>query len=429
MEPEKLLEVIKAGEGQTLEFKRECPKDIATDVCALANADGGTIVFGVSDGGELVGCNAKEVKEKVSAAMNSVFPAPSIRFEDAAVGQKNFVVMTVGKVKGLCAIGGTAHIRIGVAKRPMSLNEIVAQASESVLSTTLDRQPTTAGLEGLDEKAVSWFGERRAGRGLKYAGLMELLRKMGAVVKANGSERLSLAGLLFFSKDPQSYLPHTYLRISINGEWVRVGGAIWAIADQAEAILEKNIKTVSIKSGFRREDHREYPMPAVREAVINALVHRNYAVESEVFVYLDGERLRVVNPGSFPPGVSIDDPRPVPRNPLLYELMFQAGYVEKQGSGIKLILEQCQRSPLCRVSYKISGGFTEVAFERKIEKALEKELAEILERLAGESKTASALAEELGISKMTALRRLRALREMGIVERQGRGSRTEYRRP
>jgi ATP-dependent DNA helicase RecG len=317
-----------------------------------------------------------------------------------------------------------AYLRVGTSKRPLSIQEILALGVEELLFQ-LDRLPTDAPARELSMKYVRWFGERRRSRGLERTDVKRLIRTLGAITRKNGRSVLSLGGLLFFHPRPQDYLPHAAIRVIRSDRWKRFEGPVWSAVDEALAHIVAGLSTASLVVGARREDYPEYPPRALREALVNAVVHRNYSISSEVFVRIENDKLSISNPGGFPPGTSVENPRPVPRNPLLYELMFQAGYVERQGRGIRLIQEECEKHPFVCVEFRTGPDFTEVIFHKKPAELDDLE-TRLLAVLRGRELPSSALARELGTSKVTVLRRLKRLEAMGLVRARGRGAQRRY---
>ncbi len=109
----------------------------------------------------------------------------------------------------------------------------------------------------------------------------------------------------------------------------------------ADDFIRKNIRLLGTRAekSFRREDKFEYPMEALREAIINALIHRDYFETGDVRVFIFDDRVEVINPGTFPEGVSPKRPKHKPVNEILCQLVYDVGYIEKYGSGIQLIKE------------------------------------------------------------------------------------------
>lgn len=417
MKTQTFLDLIKRGENERVEFKSKISKDIGEEICAFSNAEGGYIFIGITDNGDFEGCNIKSTKEKASQYLLNIIPPLGIKYHSITIDKKDILIIEVPSSKHLCAIGGTVFIRTGTSKRPLSIQEILAMGTEYLLFE-IDKTPTEE--KDADKELVEYFISQAR---VDIKNPIQYLKKMGVWTKDG---KITIAGLLFFHKNPQSYLAHTAVRLIYqDGSWKRFNGPIWKIVEDLEKEIQGISKLTPIQPGFKRIDIHEYPMKAVREAIINALVHRNYAIKSEVFVNLTPGSLTIKNPGSFPPGTTPEEPNPIPRNPIIYELMFQMGFVERQGRGIELIYAECKKHPFVKVKYNLSTNFTEIVFkkEKDLLSTVEKD---ILSVISNGEKTSSEIASKIGISKVTVLRKIDRLREINFVEKIGNGPATRY---
>ncbi|MFW6083470.1 MAG: RNA-binding domain-containing protein [Thermoplasmatota archaeon] len=417
MDQETFLNLLKRGETQEIEFKTRVPKDIGEEICALANSNGGTILIGISDEGDLTGCNIKNSKEKISQHLNNITPPVEVEYDQTNIDEKEFLVVYVPKSDHLCGIGGTVFLRTGTSKRPLSIQEILAQGTETLLFE-IDKTPTDKTPN--DQYIEKFASEAR----IEIKSIHEYLKNMEAITKEG---KLTIASLLMFHEEPQSSLPHTSVRMTFqDGSWKRFKGPLWKIVKNLEEEMKNRFTLTSIQPGFKRLDVYEYPMKAIREALINALVHRNYGIKSEVFIDLSSNRLEIKNPGSFPPGTTPESPHPVPRNPILYELIFQMGYVERQGRGIQLIKKECEKHPFVSFKYEFDTNFTILNFKKEVNSFTEQE-KEILSSLSEDEKSAKELASELDVSKVTVLKKIDRLRELKLVTKKGTGPSTRYK--
>jgi len=421
MELEDVLKAIAEGENERVEFKEDFAKDIGKEICALANAEGGYILIGVDDKGVIKGYRTSRLKDKISSYLISITPLPKVKFFDFTIKNKKILVVKVEKSKETCTIGNTAWIRIGTSKRALTLQEIISRGVERVL-LTIDKSPTLVEEKEIDREALRFFSERRVERGLRPA-TKTTLKKLGTIVKRNGKDVLTFAGVLCFVKTPQHYYPFTSVRIKIGEDWYRVEGTVFELVEKTMDILFERLARRKLVVKAKRIEGLPYPSKAVREALVNALVHRNYAIESEVFVYAEENKIRISNPGSFPEGTSPEDPKPLPRNPLLYELMFQAGYVEREGQGIKMMREECEAAGI-KMNYMLKPNWTELIFE--IPEELGKRGSLIINLLKETSMSATELASYLKVSRVAVLKELKVLLEKGIVGKKGKGRSTKY---
>lgn len=433
MKIEDVLKLVSKGEGQNIEFKRALTKDISHEVVAMANSGGGSILVGVSDNGEIIGC--KLDLDKLSSYLQQITPPIKIDLESVVLNNRRVYVLKVYDDGKLHSIGGIVYIRIGTIKRPLDLQEIGIRLVDT-LETYFDKQVSPLKYDEVDPKTLEYYFDRLArirSREIDEGSWAKYLRSIGAVVEKDGELYLSYAGLLFFYSNPEEYIPYSGLRIvKMGGDGLPVSsrdiyGPIWRIADEAIHYLESEITELEIVIGARRGRIRKYPIRAIREAVINALTHRNYAIASDIILFIYSDRLIVNSPGSLVPGVDLEDPVHIPRNPVLSQLMFDAGYIERYGVGIILMKRLCSEHPYVDVEFKSKGYSFKVIFKLSIEKLGLDDIDEkIMSILSNRSSTSTELAKEVGLSKQATIKRLNKLIVAGLIRRYGKGWRTTY---
>jgi len=426
MDVNRLISLIKAGENERVEFKRTATSSIAREICAMANADGGYVLIGVDDSGEIVGCDEKRVREILASSLQSITPPLKVKTSTVEIGDRKVVVVEVPKSKTLCSIGGVAYIRIGSGIRPLSIQEIVMLSSE-LGTVTWDEFPA-ADASFMKGEYVEWFFsamEEARGRRIPREDWNRYLRS----AKALRGNMLTNAGFLFFT-DVEEFIPHAGGRIvKLVGEepvWSReFRGPVWRVIDEIYSELTSQFRTVELVVGTRRVKLPEYPLRAVREAIINAFAHRNYAIPADVRIFFYPDRLVIRNPGGLMPGVDLEDPEHVPRNPNLCGLLYDAGYIEKYGYGLRLIREECRKHGLVEVEFRSTANRFEVIFKKKTGEFLDDTDRKILEFLSIPRRSGE-IAEYVGLSKPSVLKRLEKLEALGLVRAVGRGSQRKY---
>jgi ATP-dependent DNA helicase RecG len=407
-----ILELISKGECEEIEFKSNMPKDLSKSICALANANGGYIIIGISDGKKIVGVDAEKIKEKVSASLSSLLPIPKIKMKEVEINNKTILVLKVEKSKDLVTSGGIAYIRIGRSVRTMNLNEILIKASE-VGIVEFDEQISPLTLSNISADCLQWLIKSR-----KKRWLVGSWKKILSSLRLIKKQRLTFAGVLFLYKKPQEIYPHTRIRVMKNNEWTNIEGPFKDLVKRSLDILKSEIKFIVLERLGERIEIPTYSERAFRETIVNALVHRNYALASEIFIKI-GDKIIIENPGSFPPGVSIEDPKPIPRNRWVYETAFQTGFVEKIGSGLEIIQNEAKKNPFFNVRFELDSNWTKVIFERSFE-SFGKDEEKVLLFLT-KPRTSSEIAEFIGKSKPTVLNILKSLKNIGLVDCEGSG--------
>lgn len=430
-----IINIIKQGEGETVEFKTS-PAGIAHDICAFLNTAGGMALIGVDNQGNLVGIEGDQ-RQKISDLLEGIQPAPKVVINKVIIEDKEIIIIKVPKSDKLHSIGGRIYIRLAANNRPLSSEEIIEKAAESTALFYDEIPHLEASRNDINDKKVEQYLNRREMiRGVKIRGSLDDNLRLLKIMKLYRKKPVPTnGGLLFFGKDPQRYIGYSRVKlIDFQDEDMREYkdqkeflGTIDAIVEGIEEHWAKNIAKVGgLIVGFKRHEFFEYPMSALREALVNALIHRNYADPTEVIIFVFPTRMLIKNPGSFPPGVTPQHPEHKARNPLLTQFMYDMGYMEKYGSGIMKIKEDCRNHPLVNVYFHLKAFGTEVEFKKEKELKIDETNQKILDCLRNGPKRSSELAAFAGISKQSVLTRLQDLLQIGLVLEQGRGPELRY---
>ena len=372
-----LLEIIANGENSGVEFKRDDirPEQLAKEAVAFANLQGGRILLGVEDNGEITGLRRDNAQEWVlNAFRDKVHPQIIPFYEEIQVGQGQtvgVVTLAQGFSKPYVLRHNNredAYIRMGdrseLATREQQLRlfesggllhvEVLPVAGTSLANLDIDRldfylrsiikDPEVPGND------AEWM-ERLLGLGLMA------LDGMGNTV-------CSVAGLLCFGINPRRFLRQAGLRVMafpgvdkeyralldvildapLVGRWKMVAGAKQLVdtglIEKFAAALEPFVsqEASGIDANMRREKTWFYPWEALRETVINALAHRDWtrAIDIEVDSY--GDRLEVISPGKLQNSMTISKMvagQRSPRNTLIVEILRDYGYVDARGMGVR----------------------------------------------------------------------------------------------
>jgi ATP-dependent DNA helicase RecG len=426
MDLEEFIYLIQSGESEVLEFKESAGKNIHHEISAFANSDGGKIIVGVSDTGKIVGTDVKDAIEKVTSSVQSIIPPPTIKTQKISVDNKDLLVITIDKSSNLCSIGGIVYIRTGTGVRPLSLQEIVMLSSE-MGTINWDEIPMLP-KEDARPDYIDWFFERvkeTRGKTIADDNRSRYLRSAGAIK----NDKLTNAGILFFTDATENIACAKIRRVGMSEDgpvWSEeYEGPVWKVIEEAYENLMKEIKKIDVVAGTRRIKVEEYPPRAIREALINAVCHRNYTIGADVNILVYPDRFKIKNPGGLMPGVDIKDPEHIPRNPSLSNLLYDSGYIERYGFGIKMIEEEVENHPMCSVEFKAAPSTFTVIFKKVLSSSIDDTDNEILKMINVPMKSGE-IAARLKISKNTVLRRIEKLRKLGLAEKKGSGSHTYY---
>lgn len=375
MEAKALETLIQDGESATVEFKIAVPRyaELADRLCGMANGLGGYVIIGVADKTwEIAG--VKNLSDTIDTLLQaSRHCKPAIRLDPqqpqvVEVQGKKVVVAHVPPNDGrLYQSGGVFWIRRGTHTVPLESDEIEGFFHRRGSLSWENRPVELATMADLDLELVRAFAERRQSsrsrEGGRGADLETLLQKSGCAIAMSDTSkgrtvlRPTNAGLLLFGHAPQEFLMQAEVICVLYGDNLGVRryldrrnlhGTITSQIDQAEEFLKRNIQVGARTEGFHRIDEPDYPLEALREAVVNAVVHRDYSLAGEaVRIFFYGNRIEVHSPGLLLPGLSLEEIKQGktisrPRNPTIANVLRElpGGYMERLGSGINFMINQ-----------------------------------------------------------------------------------------
>ena len=387
MTREQLLELIAQGESLTVEFKGEAQGQISDDelvetVVCLANRPGremGYLLVGVEDDGRVTGARARHGNTIDSLRLQALIanrtrPSLTCRVEVVEVEGKPVIVVEVppartpvGTTTGVYkrrAMGGRGQPEC----RPYHFHEMQAHLAErGVLdySTLVVPEACWEDLDPLEFGRLRRFIRESKGpgdRSLLELSDKELAKALGAVEANHEVIAIRVLGLLLFGREEalRRFLPtHEVAFQVLSGSEVVVNDFFrWPLLRVMEELLERfraRYREEELMVGLVRVGVPEYSERAFREAVANALVHRDYTQLGAVHIQWYEDHLVISNPGGFPEGVRLDNllvVPPHPRNPLLADAFKRAGIVERTGRGVDIIFTEQLRNGRPAPSYE-----------------------------------------------------------------------------
>ena len=381
------------GETSTVELKVASPRpdEMAERLCGLANAQGGCIIIGVADESlEIIGVPDKRLaltKDVVLRAARRIIKPVLLldppELEEYVLDGRKLVVATVPPNTGpIYQAGGVFWVRRGTHTVPLSVDEIVELAHDRGLVSWELQPARKATMADIDAKRVEEHLHRRSVRsqeGGRFDDLEQALVGMEcAKVMPEGEVRPTNVGVLFFGYDPQQDVFQSEVVCVLFRDDLGVGGyidrkivrgTIQELIDSTELFLNKHMMVGAKIVGWKRIDLPEYPLEALREAIVNAVIHRDYSRTGEsirVFYYPD--KVEIHSPGSLLPGVTVEQMEQGKvvsrlRNPVLANLLRDIpGYMERIGSGIKLMLNEMRKMGLPLPQFREMGGEFIVTF-------------------------------------------------------------------
>jgi ATP-dependent DNA helicase RecG len=349
MSPDELRERILRWEDPHTDFKQtvDSKEELAKDLVCFANSDGGQLVVGIAPDRSVVGVDDPDRLMLLvdDVAFQRCRPPVTAVPEVVLLDGVSVVVVNVAKgdQRPYATGSGRYYVRSGTRCRQPSREELLRlfQASNSLFYDELALR--TLDLTDLDLDAV---GRHLADNGLEDADdPTRLLRNW----RLYDGEHPTVAGVVMFGRNPQDALEASkvvagaLVGTDIGNDFVDrtdLRGGLFALVQQAEAFLQLHLRTGHQITGFEPERRPEIPAAALREAVVNALVHRDYSIPGPCRIFVLADRVEVRSPGRPPNTVDADAMRAgihVPRNPHIYSRVVEAELATRAGTGIRRI--------------------------------------------------------------------------------------------
>ena len=303
---------IQNWEDLHTEFKLQAvhPDDLSAAIVAFANSDGGQLIIGVSNDRRVVGITDSDKLRQYleNVALNNCVPPVSISLETVADDMAQVLVVTIpkGDQRPYRTNRGVYYLRTSSGRRPASREELLRlfQATESMY---YDETPLVRlGMEDLDLDAVRAFVEQtRLAEGLPEISLERLLRNWRLMSGNNPT----IAGLILFGRDPQQHLPFAQINAArIPGTELAnepldrkdFTGRLLDLIDEAMRFLYLHLAIPHKIQGLEPEPRPELPNAALREAIINAVAHRDYTVHGPIRLFIFDDRVEFHSPGKPP---------------------------------------------------------------------------------------------------------------------------------
>jgi ATP-dependent DNA helicase RecG len=433
-------------EQQNIEYKQSWHDDYLKWVCGFANAQGGVIFIGKDDNGNVVGIDdyKKLMDDIPNKIRNSIGIMVEVNLHDEAGNR--FIEIVTHPYSVPISLRGRYYYRSGSTKQELtgaSLNEFLLKKSGKTWDDVVEPR---ASFEDIDEKTVGTFlkASENAGRlpeneGLALSDLFEKLR-----LTENG--QLKRAALVLFGKEPGKFYPNTFVKIGrfgkddadIKFQETEEGNIIQLLQAVLNQLNHKFLIRPIEFEGMHRIEKGEYPIAAIREMLLNALVHRNFmGAPIQIRVYED--KINIWNEGSLPDGLTLDALKRShssrPRNPIIADVCFKGGYIDAWGRGTIRIIDTCKQAELPEPEMKeLDGGFIITLFKDNL-------TPEQLAKLGLNDRQVKAVlfVKEKGkitnseyqilneISDRTALRDIDELTEKGILIKEGEKKGTYYK--
>jgi ATP-dependent DNA helicase RecG len=372
------------GERENLrtEFNLEAVNadDLAAALVAFANADGGHLILGVANDRTVAGVrDPDKVRQYVdNVAVNNCVPPVSVDQATLSGGSAQVVVITIprGEQRPHRTNRGIYYVRTGSGRRSASREELLRmfQGVESLYYDETSFTRLDAGV--LDLEAVKQFVEKTGQ--IESTADVDLLRLLASWRLVKGGHP-TLAGIVLFGRNPQEHLPFAQINAArIPGIEIAnepsdrkdLGGRLLDVVDQAMRFLTLHLPIRHEIRGLEPEPRPELPDVALREALVNAVAHRDYTIQGPVRLFVFDDRVEFHSPGKAPNTLDEAAMRSgahVVRNPHLYARLSDAGLVTRAGSGIPRLVRAVKQATGRDVSFRLTDSQVTLSIPRKLQ--------------------------------------------------------------
>jgi len=437
-------------ESSVLEFKQELPtkQQIIKTIIGFCNQFGGRLIVGVADDGTITGLPEEAVDETIEALHKSLYESctPTIlpliytqRIQDKVIlfievsngMNKPYFLTSQGLNEGCFVRAGLQTVKA----TPSMIQELQWQAR----GKELDKMPIYAATQ--QDLELASFKTFLRNRDIETLDEHEMCLQYDLLVEEHRRIFPSFAGLLLFGKNPQRHLSEAFI-ICTHFKGVQGREAI-ATVDCTGTLFEQYQKALhfltsrlyrsfTIPGAGPRKEQLEIPEKALREVLLNALVHRDYHIRGPTRIAIFDDRVEVFSPGNFPGPLKhhqLEMGLTFVRNAVIGRIFREAKLTEKLGTGLRTLFGSYRERQLAPPQVLEGNGFVKCILPRPNHRPSHKiSGTEELQRLLqiADEITVSDVMKELGVAKATATRFLKQLVDEGIVIRKGKGPSTRY---
>ena len=367
--------ILTGGETEAIEFKEILNDSFYKNIAAFANAGGGIILLGIDKSGGIKGIESSSrfLEDLTNRIVNKLAVYPDMVTLDTE--GKRVIAVKVVRSSYPVSYEGRYYERVGNTTREMRSDKLRILLSQGKPWDSLSGEFS---LKEIDTETVRHFVNlavemnRLSDVSLKESPEM-LLEKLDLLSEGKPTN----GAILLFGKNPQKYFFNLCVRIGrfktetiiIDDKWLK--GNLFQQFEETIATIKQLISVRYEITGIEREDIWDYPIPALREAVLNTLIHRDYFnIANFILIKVYDDRIWISNPGGLPEGITVNELRgphkSYVRNPLIARVFYLAGYIEHYGSGTVRMMEWMRETGLPEPDFKEEMGGFSVYFHKDI---------------------------------------------------------------
>jgi len=433
-------------ETQNIEYKSVWKDEYLKWICGFANAQGGTLYIGKDDNGNVVGVkNAgkllEELPNKITTILGIVAPVNLYETQEG-----DYIEIVVEPHPSPVNYKGEYHFRSGSTKQ-----ELKGAALDKFLLHKYGKKwdgvtVPSVQISELKQETFEFFKHKGIeAKRLDEKCLKESTEQLLNNLKLIENGHLKRAALLLFHPDPEKFVTGAYIKIGFFRTESDLlfqdtihGNLFEQVEKTIELLFTKYIRAMISYEGISRVETYEYPVAALREALLNAIAHKDYAGCTPIQIKVYADRIRIWNEGQLPENWTVDnlmhEHSSRPYNPDIANAFFRSGYVESWGRGIEIMTEQCSKAKLPPPKITNEGSDFLIVFRKDIynkenlsklglnDRQLD---ALLFFKMKGEI-TSSEYIKKYGVSERTARYDLSNLVDRGLVIKDGEKKSARY---
>jgi len=459
----KFLKEIQKGENKKIEFKKDLSKNynnFLKSVVAFANGSGGKIIFGVDNNKNIIGIKSNEVPSMMDKISNLItekcYPQIIPEMYVKNIDGKILLIIEIypGSIKPYSLKtknGSKVYIRVGATTRLADSNVIKSLKRESEGLSYDEEILYSYSLQKTDFEEIKKDFLKETGKKLNINKLLNLK----ILKEENGKLFITRGGLLLSGNYKENnFYGIKCARFKGNNmdEFIdskEYSGSLYKIVEEAVKFaknhIEKNVRIEDLKNKKRYS----VPITAIREGLVNAVVHRDYSINSDIKFAIFDNRIEITSPGGLPGNLDIEtikDGRSEIRNTVIARFFKEIGYIEEWGTGISRMINQCRKYGLKEPIFIDDGRYFKVILFRETKSAgMPEKSAGMPEKSAGMPEKSAGMPEKIknfiasngkitrkdiehifGVGERRGREILKKLRETNILEKRGNGKNTYY---
>jgi ATP-dependent DNA helicase RecG len=374
---EEIKSMVQSGEGYNVDFNVKVPskiRELTLEVCAFTNSEGGYLILGIDNDGNILGIDVdNNTRSRIQDGIRDISPSIQVSQYAVLVDDKTVWVLDIpsGKDKPY-VLSGAIYVLEGANAQKLTTAEEIRSFFQTSNRIYFDAVPCPRFdiHKNIDDANFKYFRQES-----NITGNVSTNQILSNLQVFDESGVVKNGGVLFFGQEPENTFPHAVIHCVLFKGTTKVhiiddkvyGGTLYNQYKQSEAWIKDKLKVSYIIEGMGpRKEIWEIPLAVFKEAIINALSHRDYYEEGAVtMVEIYDNRVEISNPGGLLPAVQKEfGTRSMSRNPLIFGLFTRMDLVERVASGIPRMRDAMEEAGLPDPAFIADGGFFTVIFKR-----------------------------------------------------------------